>query len=87
MYAGQWHEIETELKLNTVYTGSNTYLPDGELRAWVDGRLVWEGTGSDDVLLQYRLGEVTDREDAEWKWRDRELERFLYKICKYSEVV
>ena len=45
MYAGQWYEIETELKLNTVFTGSNTYLPDGELRAWVDGKLVWEGTG------------------------------------------
>ena len=45
MYAGQWYEVETELKLNTVYTGSNSYLPDGELRSWVDGRLVWEGTG------------------------------------------
>lgn len=45
MYAGAWYEVETELKLNTVFTGSNTYLPDGEMRAWVDGRLVWEGTG------------------------------------------
>jgi hypothetical protein len=45
MYAAQWYEVETEMKLNTIFTGSNTYLPDGELRAWVDGRLVWEGTG------------------------------------------
>ena len=45
MYAGQWYEVETELKLNTVYTGSNTYDPDGALRSWVDGRLVYESTG------------------------------------------
>jgi hypothetical protein len=48
LYAGQWYEIETQVKLNTIDTtpGSATpYLADGILRAWVDGRLVFERTG------------------------------------------
>lgn len=45
LYAGQWYCVETELKLNTVMTGAPGYLPDGELRAWIDGRMVYERTG------------------------------------------
>lgn len=45
LYAGQWYCIETELKLNTVMDAAPGYLPDGELRAWVDGRLVFERVG------------------------------------------
>lgn len=45
LYAGHWYCIETELKLNTVVPGAPGFLPDGELRAWLDGRLVYEQTG------------------------------------------
>lgn len=42
MYRGQWYCVETELKLNTVFSNGQGYAPDGELRAWVDGRKVYE---------------------------------------------
>lgn len=45
LYAGHWYCIETELKLNTVQPDAPGFLPDGELRAWLDGRLVYEQTG------------------------------------------
>lgn len=45
LYVGHWYCIETELKLNTVTSTGQGYLPDGELRAWVDGRQVYEQTG------------------------------------------
>jgi len=45
MYAGYWYCVETEVKLNAVNIGAGTYSTDGELRAWVDGRLVYERTG------------------------------------------
>jgi hypothetical protein len=44
-YADQWYCVETELKLNTVSTTGSGFTPDGELRAWVDGRLVYEQGG------------------------------------------
>lgn len=45
MYAGRWYEIETEVKLNTVNAADNSYLADGLLRVWIDGRLCYERTG------------------------------------------
>ena len=45
MYAGRWYEVETEVKLNTVNSSDNSYLPDGLLRVWIDGRLCYERTG------------------------------------------
>lgn len=45
LYAGQWYCIEHELKLNTVMPESPGFLADGEIRAWVDGRLAYERTG------------------------------------------
>lgn len=45
LYAGHWYCIETELKLNTVTPVGRGFQPDGELRAWVDGRLVFDRTG------------------------------------------
>lgn len=45
IYANQWYCMETELKLNTVMDASPGFLPDGELRTWLDGRLVFERTG------------------------------------------
>ena len=42
LYADQWYCIETELKL---MPGAPGYVADGELRAWVDGRLAFERTG------------------------------------------
>ncbi|WP_138858286.1 hypothetical protein [Inhella inkyongensis] len=45
LYANQWYCIETELKLNTVMDAAPGYVADGELRAWLDGRLVFERTG------------------------------------------
>jgi hypothetical protein len=45
LYAGHWYCIETELKLNTVVPAMPGFLPDGELRAWLDGRLVYEQSG------------------------------------------
>lgn len=51
LYAGHWYCIETELKLNSTLKRAPGFLPDGELRAWVDGRLVYEQTG-----LVFRAG-------------------------------
>jgi hypothetical protein len=45
LYAGHWYCIETELKLNTVMPTAPGYVADGELRAWVDGRLAYQRTG------------------------------------------
>jgi hypothetical protein len=45
LYRGQWYCIETELKLNTVSDNAPGWLPDGEVRAWIDGRPVFERTG------------------------------------------
>ncbi len=45
LYAGQWYCIETELKLNTISVTAPSFVPDGELRAWIDGKLVYERTG------------------------------------------
>lgn len=45
LYRGHWYCIETELKLNTVSKNGSGYLPDGELRAWIDGRQVFQKTG------------------------------------------
>lgn len=43
----RWYCIEKEMKLNTV-TGVTypSYIADGELRTWIDGRLVYELTGA-----------------------------------------
>lgn len=45
LYVNRWYCIETELKLNSVSSDAPGYTPDGELRAWLDGRLVYERTG------------------------------------------
>ena len=45
LYAGHWYCVETELKLNTVMPGAPGYRADGALRAWLDGRLVYEQAG------------------------------------------
>ena len=45
LYAGRQYCIETEIKLNTIDIAAKTWLADGELRAWVDGRLTYEQTG------------------------------------------
>ena len=45
LYAGHWYCVETELKLNSVSNTAPGFTPDGELRAWVDGHLVYESTG------------------------------------------
>ncbi len=50
LYADRWYMIETELKLNSVNAPSvagdgQNWTPDGELRTWIDGRLVYQRTG------------------------------------------
>lgn len=45
LYGGFWYCIETELKLNSVNASNNTYLADGLIRTWVDGKLCYERTG------------------------------------------
>ncbi|EHR71992.1 Disaggregatase related repeat protein [Burkholderiales bacterium JOSHI_001] len=45
LYANQWYCIETEMVLNTVMDTAPGFLPDGELRAWLDGVLVFERKG------------------------------------------
>lgn len=45
LYAKQWYCMESEVKLNTVMPASPGFLPDGELRTWIDGRLAFERTG------------------------------------------
>jgi hypothetical protein len=52
-YAGQWYCVETELKLNTVSTTAPGFVPDGELRVWIDGRLAYVRTG-----MVFRTGPV-----------------------------
>jgi hypothetical protein len=46
-YPGRWYCIETEVKLNSIDTSnpSTNFQPDGLLRTWIDGRLVYERTG------------------------------------------
>lgn len=43
LYAGHWYCVETECLLNDVT--DTTWAEDGELRTWIDGRLVFERTG------------------------------------------
>ena len=45
LYADQWYCLETEMKLNTISDTAPGFVPDGELRTWVDGRLAYERTG------------------------------------------
>jgi hypothetical protein len=45
LYANEWYCMESEIKLNTAMPQSPGYLPDGELRTWIDGRLAFERTG------------------------------------------
>lgn len=48
LYAGQWYCIETELLLNDVVPGTwdhPGFIPNGEMRRWQDGRLVFERLG------------------------------------------
>jgi len=45
LYVNRWYCIETELKLNAVLEQSPGFKPDGEIRAWLDGQLVYERTG------------------------------------------
>lgn len=50
LYAGRWYCVEIEVRLNSVNAEHPTdtgkfYAADGELRAWVDNRLVFERTG------------------------------------------
>lgn len=46
IYADKWYCLEAQVKLNTVPTdGSSGFTPDGEIRFWIDGRLVFERTG------------------------------------------
>ncbi len=41
LYAGHWYCIETELLLNSL-PATGGFNPDGALRAWINGRLVYE---------------------------------------------
>jgi hypothetical protein len=43
LYPGRWIEIEGQFKRNTT-AADGSWQPDGILRAWVDGVLVWEKT-------------------------------------------
>lgn len=52
-YADQWYCVETEVKLNTVSDTAPGFMPDGELRVWVDGRLAYERTG-----MVFRTGPI-----------------------------
>lgn len=45
LYAGHWYCVETELQLNSVSPNAPGFSADGALRAWLDGRLVYERTG------------------------------------------
>lgn len=45
MHADLWYCVETELKLNKVFAATPGFLPNGELRVWVDGRLALSKTG------------------------------------------
>jgi hypothetical protein len=63
LYANQWYCIETELKLNTVMDAAPGYVADGELRAWLDGRLVFERVGMVFRSKPLALGGIPDRPD------------------------
>ena len=56
LYAGHWYCVETELQLNSVSARAPGFAPDGALRAWVDGRLVYERTGM--VMRSLPLADV-----------------------------
>ena len=45
LYQGRWYCIEHELKLNSVSEQAPGWRADGELRAWLDGQLVFERRG------------------------------------------
>jgi hypothetical protein len=45
LYSDIWYCVESELKLNTVMPTAPGFVPDGEIRYWIDGRLVLERTG------------------------------------------
>lgn len=45
LYAGRWYCLETEVRLNTILQTAPGYVADGELRAWLDGVLVFERRG------------------------------------------
>jgi hypothetical protein len=50
MYADRWYCVEEEVYMNSVNvenaaTPGQYWTPDGYLRAWIDGRLVYEKTG------------------------------------------
>jgi len=45
LYADRWYCIETELALNTISNNAPGFLPDGQLRTWIDGRLCYERKG------------------------------------------
>jgi hypothetical protein len=45
----EWHCVEAMFKLNSVDAAAGTWKPDGEVRGWVDGKLVVERT---DVVLR-----------------------------------
>lgn len=45
LYADRWYCIECEMKLNTVMLEAPGFVPDGEVRIWIDGRLTLERTG------------------------------------------
>lgn len=45
----RWHRIEAMFKLNSLDAAKDRPNPDGEIRAWVDGKLVIE---RDDVVLR-----------------------------------
>ena len=53
MYAGHWYCVETELDLNTIGDAAPGFVPDGAIRTWIDGRLVYERTG-----MVFRSGPV-----------------------------
>lgn len=44
VYPDTWYCFEAELLCNTVMPESPGYLPDGALRIWLDGRLIYDAT-------------------------------------------
>jgi hypothetical protein len=45
LYAENWYCYESQIKLNTVMDTAPGFVADGEIRQWIDGRLVLERTG------------------------------------------
>jgi hypothetical protein len=43
LYAGRWYLVEGQMRTNTA-ASNGTWQPDGILRLWLDGRLVWAKT-------------------------------------------